>query len=231
MLDAIVSFCTTCCIKWAKRPASSRVVLQPLPQGAFPWLWDKRPGDEVESSSAISNVTSPPSPLSHTRIARTVIQRHHSGSNRLCDDYPDFKHDRIWHTILQPQSHHEKFWNQGQTSFLLIRSLCFNMNQSIYYNTLSFQNAGNGINEKCAITVELSVRPPPKIRRFNGSLTKIKPQLSLSRRGSEVPKHLLFGRELIAWLWCAFFHVASNSSSYTLSSVLRTANLQIIQCV
>ena len=46
---------------------------------------------------------------------------------------------------------------------------------------------GNGINEKCAITVELSVRPPPKMRRFNGSLTKIKPQLSLSRRGDETP--------------------------------------------
>ena len=43
-----------------------------------------------------------------------------------------------------------------------------------------------------AITVEPSARPPAKMRRFCGSLAKVKLQLSLSRRGDETGDTLTF---------------------------------------
>ena len=131
-------------------------------------------------------MSSPPSPLSHTRIARTVIQRHHSGSNRLCDDYPDFKHDRMTHDCTATVAPRKIL--ESRSDIIPLDPLLVLQHESINILQHSFvSKRGNGINEKCAITVELSVRPPPKIRRFNGSLTKIKPQLSLSRRGAETP--------------------------------------------
>ena len=139
------------------------------------------------------------------------FMRRLSGLQTRSHDTRLYSHSRTTKNSVVKVRHHSS-WSAPCASTLI--------NQ--YYNTLSFQNA-----------VIVSIR---NVQLQSNSLwgyhLKCEDLTDRSRKSNrnclfweEVPKHLLFGRELIAWLWCAFFHVASNSSSYTLSSVEHTANL------